>query len=109
MCYYYCRVSEVCSPLKAAKTLSFATFFICALLKVQYISKEACRMTEGTVKWFNESKGFGFITSEDGSDVFVHYSSIQSNGFKSLAEGDRVSFDTEKGPKGPKAINVVKQ
>ncbi|MHB8882865.1 MAG: cold-shock protein [Thermodesulfovibrionales bacterium] len=65
-------------------------------------------MANGTVKWFNESKGFGFITSEDGTDVFVHYSSIQSNGFKSLAEGDAVSFDTEKGPKGPKAINVVK-
>ncbi len=65
-------------------------------------------MASGTVKWFNESKGFGFITSEDGSDVFVHYSSIQSNGFKSLAEGDSVSFDVEKGPKGPKAINVVK-
>jgi CspA family cold shock protein len=65
-------------------------------------------MPKGTVKWFNESKGFGFITSEDGSDVFVHYSSIQGNGFKSLAEGDAVSFDVEKGPKGPKAINVVK-
>jgi cold shock protein len=65
-------------------------------------------MANGTVKWFNESKGFGFITSEDGSDVFVHYSSIQSNGFKSLAEGDKVSFDTENGPKGPKAVNVVK-
>jgi CspA family cold shock protein len=66
-------------------------------------------MAYGTVKWFNESKGFGFITGEDGSDVFVHYSSIQSNGFKSLAEGDRVSFDAERGPKGPKAINVVRQ
>ena len=65
-------------------------------------------MTNGTVKWFNESKGFGFITGEDGSDVFVHYSSIQSNGFKTIAEGDSVSFDTEKGPKGPKATNVVK-
>lgn len=65
-------------------------------------------MAKGTVKWFNESKGFGFITSEDGSDVFVHYSSIQGNGFKSLGEGDAVSFDVEKGPKGPKAVNVVK-
>ncbi len=66
-------------------------------------------MANGTVKWFNESKGFGFITGEDGTDVFVHYSSIQSNGFKSLAEGDSVSFDTETGPKGPKAVNVVRQ
>lgn len=62
----------------------------------------------GTVKWFNESKGFGFIKSEDGSDVFVHYSSIQGNGFKVLAEGDSVSFETESGPKGPRAVNVVK-
>ena len=65
-------------------------------------------MAKGTVKWFNESKGFGFITSEDGTDVFVHYTSIQGNGFKSLAEGDTVSFDVEKGQKGPKAINVTK-
>jgi CspA family cold shock protein len=65
-------------------------------------------MANGTVKWFNESKGFGFITSEDGSDVFVHYSSIQSNGYKSLTEGDSVSFDVEKSPKGPKAVNVVR-
>jgi CspA family cold shock protein len=66
-------------------------------------------MAKGTVKWFNESKGFGFITCEDNTDVFVHYSSIQSNGFKSLAEGDAVSFDIENGPKGPKAVNVTKQ
>ncbi|MBF0329610.1 MAG: cold-shock protein [Nitrospirae bacterium] len=66
-------------------------------------------MANGTVKWFNDSKGFGFITSEDGSDVFVHHTSIVGSGFKSLAEGESVSFDTEKGPKGLKAINVVKQ
>jgi CspA family cold shock protein len=66
-------------------------------------------MANGTVKWFNESKGFGFITREDGTDIFVHYSSIQGDGFKSLAEGDAVSFDTENGPKGLKAINVVRK
>ena len=64
---------------------------------------------KGTVKWFNDSKGFGFITAEDGSDVFVHHTSIQAQGFKSLAEGDQVSFDVEKGDKGLKAVNVVKQ
>ncbi len=63
---------------------------------------------QGTVKWFNVTKGFGFITSDEGSDVFVHHTSIQGEGFKSLAEGDRVSFDVEKGPKGLKAVNVVK-
>ena len=65
-------------------------------------------MGQGTVKWFNDSKGFGFITGEDSIDAFVHHTSIQGDGLKSLAEGDKVSFDTEKGPKGPKAINVVK-
>lgn len=70
--------------------------------------KEVPQMSKGQVKWFNESKGFGFITREDGTDVFVHYSSIQGDGFKSLSEGNMVSFDTETGPKGLKAINVVK-
>ncbi|MFN3395615.1 MAG: cold-shock protein [Thermodesulfovibrionales bacterium] len=65
-------------------------------------------MEKGTVKWFNESKGFGFITKEDGADVFVHYSAIQGNGFKSLSEGQAVSFEVVDGPKGPKAVNVVK-
>lgn len=66
-------------------------------------------MANGIVKWFNESKGFGFLSTEDGSDVFVHYSSIQGNGYRSLAEGDSVSFEIEDSPKGRKAANVVKQ
>ncbi len=65
-------------------------------------------MENGTVKWFNESKGFGFISRENGNDVFVHYSSIAGDGFKSLIEGDQVSFEIEDSPKGPKAVNVVK-
>jgi cold shock protein len=65
-------------------------------------------MTKGTVKWFNESKGYGFITAEDGTDVFAHYSAIQTNGFKTLAEGDSVSFDVLPGDKGPKASNITK-
>jgi len=64
-------------------------------------------MTKGTVKWFNESKGFGFIAREDGEDVFVHHTSISGSGFKSLSEGQAVTFDVEKTPKGPRAINVV--
>lgn len=62
--------------------------------------------TRGTVKWFNDQKGFGFITSENGQDVFVHHSAIMSEGFKSLPEGAGVTFETEKGEKGPRAINV---
>lgn len=65
-------------------------------------------MATGTVKWFNESKGFGFIAPSDGgNDVFVHFSAIKSDGFRTLKEGQSVSFDVENGPKGPQASNVV--
>ena len=66
------------------------------------------RMAQGTVKWFNDAKGYGFIQVEGGEDVFVHYSAIQAQGFKSLAEGDKVEFEVTKGPKGLQASNVRK-
>lgn len=65
-------------------------------------------MATGTVKWFNEKKGFGFITEDGGNDVFVHYSAIKGDGFKTLVEGDKVSFEVVNGPKGPQASNVLK-
>ncbi|MBJ6799574.1 cold-shock protein [Geomonas propionica] len=65
-------------------------------------------MANGVVKWFNDAKGFGFIEQDNGADVFVHFSAIQGDGFKSLVEGDSVSFDVVQGAKGPQAANVVK-
>jgi len=69
---------------------------------------EVIYMTQGTVKWFNAEKGFGFIERENGDDVFVHFSAIQSEGFKSLDEGQAVTFDVEEGQRGPQAANVQK-
>jgi len=70
--------------------------------------KRSRSMTTGKVKWFNDSKGFGFLEQEDGEDIFVHFSAISGDGFKSLAEGDAVNFDIVKGPKGLQAANVTR-
>ncbi|HEL0783443.1 TPA: cold-shock protein [Streptococcus equi subsp. zooepidemicus] len=65
-------------------------------------------MAQGTVKWFNAEKGFGFISTENGQDVFAHFSAIRSDGFRSLDEGQRVTFDVEDGQRGPQAVNITK-
>jgi len=75
---------------------------------IESFAKEVNAMAEGTVKWFSDKKGFGFIQQEDGSDLFVHYSAISTPGFKTLSEGDRVSFEVEESDRGPKAKNVTK-
>ena len=79
-----------------------------ALLAALYpTTKEETQMVTGTVKWFNDAKGFGYITPDDGGkDVFVHFSAIQGAGFKSLKENDKVQFDVEQSPKGPRAANL---
>jgi CspA family cold shock protein len=74
---------------------------------VEILRKGDVIMINGTVKWFNDRKGFGFIEQENGPDVFVHHTGINANGFKSLKEGDRVTFDVEQGQKGPSATNVT--
>ena len=73
-----------------------------------YPEKKNIYMNNGTVKWFNSDKGFRFITGEDGNDVFAHFSAIQGDGFKTLDEGQAVSYDIEEGQRGPQAVNIVK-
>ena len=82
----------------------------CVLWKPGYSNfKEVVILAQGTVKWFSDKKGFGFIEQDEGSDVFVHHTAIDMPGFKTLSEGDRVTFDIEKSNRGPAAKNVVKQ
>ncbi len=92
-----------------AKYSAFAVFFYdTTSLDFKYLKRRYVSMANGTVKWFNESKGFGFITQEDGKDVFAHYSAIEGEGYKTMAEGDLVSFDVVEGDKGPKASNIIR-
>lgn len=86
--------------------ISLFIWFILQFETLKNLRKEDKIMADGTVKWFNERKGFGFIGQEDGPDVFVHHSAINADGFKTLSEGDRVSFEIEQGQKGPSARNV---
>ncbi len=77
------------------------------IAKVLHLLLEDVAMSKGMVKWFNEKKGFGFIKQDEGPDVFVHHTGINATGFRSLNEGEQVSFDVEEGPKGPRAVNVT--
>ncbi len=77
-------------------------------MRMDHLRKEVGVLAKGTVKWFNDKKGYGFINQEDGRDIFVHYSSIESSGFKTLSEGEQVDFDIEESDRGPEAKNVKK-
>ena len=106
-CVVLCKAQKFLSkgvfPKKFGITLQVWNTTIILFILLQ----ETASMAKGIVKWFNDSKGFGFIEQEDGKDLFVHHSSINATGFKSLNEGDRVTFDIEQGQKGPAATNVT--
>lgn len=78
------------------------------VLQIALLERTWMYMAQGTVKWFNAEKGFGFISTEEGQDVFAHFSAIQSDGFKTLDEGQKVEFDVEEGQRGPQAVNITK-
>jgi CspA family cold shock protein len=108
------------SKSNAARTRGRAAFFFIlhfrrislpwwrGFTEAQSLTREVESMAQGTVKWFNDAKGYGFITQEGGEDVFVHFNAIQAQGFKSLSEGDKVEFEVTRGPKGLQAANVRK-
>lgn len=102
MLHYAC----INKALKDTNTL--AMFWYSDYLYDTIMKKEVLFMNKGTVKWFNAEKGYGFITGEDGNDVFVHFSAIQGEGFKSLDEGQAVTYDLTEGARGMQAANVVK-
>jgi CspA family cold shock protein len=92
-----------------AFVIGFVTAQLCAArLSCAQKARGGVHKMQGTVKWFNADKGFGFISREDGDDVFVHFSAIEGDGFKTLEEGQSVTFDVVQGPKGPQAANVMK-
>ena len=86
--------------------LILRTFVLIFKLRFMALKKYGGILMNGTVKWFNEEKGFGFITAEDGKEVFAHFSEIQKDGFKKLSEGEEVTFEVTKGAKGPQASNI---
>jgi CspA family cold shock protein len=98
--------------LSFCKSLTAKTVPVCSGVDLgfgaNFFGKEVDAMANGTVKWFNEQKGYGFIQQENGPDVFVHFSGINGGGFKSLNEGDHVTFEIEQGKKGPAAVNVTR-
>jgi CspA family cold shock protein len=103
------KLKGACVVLLTSHFQLSGSFYGITSLDFKYSKRRYVTMAKGTVKWFNEAKGYGFITQEDGPDVFAHYSAIESQqGFKSLAEGNSVSFDVVEGDKGPKASNIVR-